>query len=176
MNKWIKKLMAWITGEAKKKLTVPVLPPEDKPVTPSSNEVQVLWPHVQCDWMIHGDGTNENEIRAAAIQQAAAEGKAIRFKFRVTGTDLRFWLVWWESNVNKGKFPQGNMATPSALRAGVTKWVVDPCDDDELMIDTFKAYGDSDHQLQIVAPSARVVAGLGLDSQGVKTTPPRYRQ
>jgi hypothetical protein len=44
-----------------------------------------------------------------------------------------------------------------------------------LVIDTFKAYGDADHCLQIIGATAGVIKGLGLDGQGIKTTPPRYR-
>lgn len=43
------------------------------------------------------------------------------------------------------------------------------------MIDTFKAYGGTEFQLQVVNPSPGVVKGLGLDSNGVKTSAPRYR-
>jgi len=147
-------------------------PEPSKPV-----EAQALWPHVTADWMIHGEGTNENEVRAAAIRQAAAEVKAIRFKFRETGTDLRFWLLWWESDMQRGKFPNDEMATPKALAAGVKRWVVDVTGcEDALVCDTFKAYGDSDHQLQVIGASPGVVKGLGLDSNGIKTSPPRMRQ
>jgi hypothetical protein len=126
--------------------------------------------------MAHGF-EGENEIRAAAIKQAASEGKAIRFKFRETGTDLRFWLLWWESDIDRGKFPNPEMATPKALAAGVKRWVVDVTGlDDALVIDTFKAYGDEAHQLQVIRASPGVIKGLALDGQGIKTTPPRYRQ
>ncbi len=138
---------------------------------------QTLWPSVEVDWMIHGEGTGENELRAAAIKEAAAKGLAIRFKFRETGTDLRFWLLWWESDVDKGKFPNPEMGTPKALAAGVKRWVVDVTGcSDELVCDTFKAYGDANHQLQLIGASNEMVKGLGLDSNGIKTSPPRLRQ
>ena len=136
---------------------------------------QTLWPAVECDWMRHGEGSGENELRAAAIKEAAASGKAIRFKFRETGTDLRFWILWWESDVDRGKLPNPEMATPKALAAGVKRWVVDVTDcSDALVCDTFKAYGGPDFQLQVIGASPGVIKGLGLDGQGIKTTPPTF--
>ena len=144
--------------------------------TETTAQDQSLWPYVEVDWMIHGEGLNENEVRAAAIREAAATGKALKFKFHDSGTDLRFWLFWWESDVDKGKFPNPEMGTPKATQAGVKRWVVDVTgQDDALVIDTFKAYGDADHQLQVIGSSPGVIKGLGLDGQGIKTTPPRYR-
>ena len=158
-------ILDWIKRGAPKAIsTVPAQPAQ----------AQTLWPAVECDWMAHGF-EGENEIRAAAIRQAAAEGKAIRFKFRETGTDLRFWLLWWESDVDRGKFPNPEMGTPKATQAGVKRWVVETDCPDDLVIDTFKAYGDEAHQLQIIGATAGVTKGLGLDGQGIKTTPPRYR-
>ena len=163
-------ILDWIKRGAPKVIS----PVPTQPAQPA--QAQTIWPAVECDWMRHGEGSGENELRAAAIQQAAASGKAIRFKFRETGTDLRFWLLWWESDVDKGKFPNPEMGTPKALAAGVKRWVIDVTgQDDALVCDTFKAYGDSDHQLQVIGASPAVIKGLGLDGQGIKTTPPRYR-
>jgi hypothetical protein len=145
------------------------------PVPVPSGEAQTLWPAIECNWMIHGT-ENENQIREQAIREASASGKAIRFRFRDGGTDLRFWLLWWESDVDRGKFPASHMWAPKALAAGVKRWVVSADGANAaLVIDTFKAYGDADHQLQVVNPTKEVTAGLGLDAQGIKTTPPRKR-
>ena len=165
-------ILQWLKQGAPKAISTVPAQPATQPAGP-----QTLWPSVEVDWMIHGENTNENEVRSAAIRQAATEGKAIRFRFKETGTDLRFWLLWWESDVDKGKFPNPEMGTPKALAAGVKRWVVDVTgQDDGLVVDTFKAYGDADHCLQVIGASPGVIKGLGLDGQGIKTTPPRYRK
>ncbi len=135
---------------------------------------QTLWPAVECDWMAHGF-EGENEIRAAAIKEAAASGKAIRFKFRDTGTDLRIWTVHWESDKKPGYFGPNNVWSQQAYDAGIRKWVMETDCPDALVIDTFKAYGGPDWGLQVIGASPAVIKGLGLDGQGIKTTPPRYR-
>jgi hypothetical protein len=138
-------------------------------------QAQTLWPYVECNWMAHGF-EGENEIRAAAIKEAAASGKAIRFKFRETGTDLRIWTVHWESDMRKGYFGPNNVWSQQAYDAGIRKWVMETECPDDLVIDTFKAYGGPDFQLQVIGATAGVTKGLGLDSNGVKTSPPRMRQ
>jgi hypothetical protein len=159
--------------DALAKTNSPAVTQDHAPVT--AGEAQTLWPHITCDWMQHGTET-ENQVREQAIRDASASGKAIRFRFREGGTDLRFWLLWWESDKDKGKFPASHMWTPKALAAGVKRWVVSADGvNAALVIDTFKAYGDADHQLQVVNPTKDVTAGLGLDAHGIKTTPPRKR-
>ena len=137
-------------------------------------QAQTLWPAVEVDWMAHGF-EGENEIRAAAIKEAAASGKAIRFKFRDTGTDLRIWTVHWESDKKPGYFGPNNVWSQQAYDAGIRKWVMETDCPDALVIDTFKAYGGPDWGLQVIGASPAVIKGLGLDGQGIKTTPPRYR-
>ena len=140
----------------------------------TDGQPQTLWPAVECDWMAHGF-EGENEIRAAAIKEAAAKGLAIRFKFRDTGTDLRIWTVHWESDKKPGYFGPNNVWSQQAYDAGIRKWVMETDCPDALVIDTFKAYGGPDWGLQVIGASPGVIKGLGLDGQGIKTTPPRYR-
>ena len=152
-------------------VTPPVVTPPNQEEQP---EAQTLWPAVECDWMIHGEGTDENGVRQRAIDEAAASGKAIKFRFRNTSTDFRFWVLWWESDKDRGKFPNSGMWAPKASAAGVHRWVVDIRGFDlALIADTFKAYApDSDYQVQFtgVAITKAVQKALGCDAQGVKQT------
>jgi len=151
---------------------------EPDPAPAVEGQPQTLWPYIECNWMIHGEGLNENEVRAAAIREAAATGKAIKFKFHDSGTDLRFWLFWWESDVDKGKFPNPEMGTPKALAAGVRKWIANIAGVDlQLVRDTFKAYGDPDHMIQFtgIPITKDVMRILECDANGIKTSKPRMR-
>lgn len=174
-----KKLLEAVKGkvEAKK---VKVLPPEDKPAQPPA--IPASWDAYPCpNWMIHGDGTGENEIRQGAIEGAKATGKTcISFYFRDTGTDLRIWLLEWESDKERGKFHPDNWTRRAQREAGVTCWLVNIGNVSlKLVADTFKAYAPrTNYQVRYTGRqmTSEVMDALGCDIDGIKTTPRLLRK
>lgn len=179
----IEKIKAAITGEVKKRLTVPTIPDIIKPADPTAQptgEAQVLWPAVEVDWQTHG-WEGENEFRMAAVNKAREQGiDAIRFPLKYTDNKhLRIALWEWEHDEVKGKFRLDNF-TRRARDKGIKRWVVDLSSGVELVwtADTFKAYGpNTDFQVQYtgIPMTAISMKVLECNNQGVKITPPKYR-
>ena len=171
-----KKLLAWITGEAKKKLTAPVLPPEDKP----SSEPVILWPaYYSATYLDHGY-EGENEMRDAEIARCAEGGTgclAMLMK-RLPSYPFAIEVLDWESDKRKGYFV--GKFHKKCLAVGITKFQIHAAavsGNLAAMYDFFKHYPAGSVQFIIGRPFTKSdMDALKCNNQGVKVSGPEYRK
>jgi uncharacterized protein YceK len=133
-------------------------------------------PYIALDYFQHGN-PDENTYREKAIAECAAAGKdciAVKMAY-VPNPELSIHLLWYESDVEKGKF-MGTWYVKAKDR-GITKWQIDITGlegEATTIYDRFKAYPA--YTVKFVTPDISMLKGiLHCDDSGIKTSPPEYR-
>jgi len=171
MWKWIKKLLDIFAPKVKEKIPV---------VVPAKPQTQVLWTGWEAlDFLKHGY-ESENQYREDSIAAAIQNGfdcMVIRLFANMIGA-LKIECLHWESDKDRMKFV--NSWTDKATRAGIKKWLVivpDTLTDLVYIEDCFKAYKPQTVQYVFKGGiTEKIMDALGVDSNGVKITEPRFRK
>jgi hypothetical protein len=163
-------ILQWLKQGAPKAIsTVPAQPAQ----------AQTLWPAVAVDWMKHGGKEADKAMRRAAWEQAREHGiDALRYTLRHTDNYHLVMFLFEHEHNSEYRFREDN-ETRKAKAGGIRRWVVDvaPGTSAEWVADLLRAYGaGSDYQVQIVMPTPELTQALGLDSNGIKTTPAARRK
>jgi hypothetical protein len=117
-------------------------------------------PYIALDYFQHGN-PDENTYREKAIAECAAAGKdciAVKMAY-VPNPELSIHLLWYESDVEKGKF-MGTWYVKAKDR-GITKWQIDITGlegEATTIYDRFKAYPA--YTVKFVTPDISMLKGI----------------
>ena len=101
----------------------------------------------------------------------------MRFNLKYTDNYHLVMFLFEHEHNSEYRFRTDNESR-KAKAGGIRRWVVDvaPGTSPAWVADLLRAYGaGSDYQVQVVAPTPELTQALGLDSNGIKTTPAARR-